>query len=156
MKRYWARVLALLVAGGVAFVGCGAPTPEKALNPSAQTSAPSVGITRPARASETGPSAAAASAVPTSSDSASRPVPATVGAPVVAPRATTASPAPTADPQESGGCLIKGNISSSGERIYHVPGQQNYAATVITESKGERWFCTEAEALAAGWRRAKR
>jgi len=23
-------------------------------------------------------------------------------------------------------CLIKGNISSSGERIYHVPGQRYY------------------------------
>jgi micrococcal nuclease len=33
--------------------------------------------------------------------------------------ASTEAPAPTADP---GTCAIKGNISSSGERIYHVPG----------------------------------
>ena len=51
--------------------------------------------------------------------------------------------------------VIKGNISSSGEKIYHVPGQQYYDATVIDESKGERWFCTEAEAVAAGWRKSK-
>lgn len=51
--------------------------------------------------------------------------------------------------------VIKGNISSSGEKIYHVPGQKYYDDTVITESKGERWFCTEAEAVAAGWRKAK-
>lgn len=51
---------------------------------------------------------------------------------------------------------IKGNISSSGEKIYHVPGQRDYAKTVIDESKGERWFATEAEAQAAGWRKAKR
>lgn len=54
-----------------------------------------------------------------------------------------------------GQCLIKGNISqSSGERIYHVPGCEYYPQTVITSAVGERWFCTEAEALAAGWRKA--
>jgi micrococcal nuclease len=54
------------------------------------------------------------------------------------------------------GCVIKGNISSKGEKIYHVPGGQSYAATVITPSKGERWFCTEKEAQENGWRKAKR
>lgn len=53
-------------------------------------------------------------------------------------------------------CIIKGNISADGERIYHVPGQKYYGVTKITEAKGERWFCTEAEALAAGWRRSRR
>jgi hypothetical protein len=52
-----------------------------------------------------------------------------------------------------GNCLVKGNISSSG-RIYHLPGSESYADTQINESKGERWFCTEAEARAAGWRPA--
>ena len=52
-------------------------------------------------------------------------------------------------------CLIKGNISSKGERIYHPPGCRYYNATVIEPAKGERWFCTEAEAVAAGWRRTK-
>lgn len=52
--------------------------------------------------------------------------------------------------------VIKGNISvSSGEKIYHVPGGEFYEPTVISEGKGERWFCTEAEALAAGWRKSK-
>jgi endonuclease YncB( thermonuclease family) len=54
------------------------------------------------------------------------------------------------------GCAIKGNISRSGERIYHVPGQQHYERTRVDESSGERWFCSEEEAQAAGWRRAKR
>jgi endonuclease YncB( thermonuclease family) len=54
------------------------------------------------------------------------------------------------------GCAIKGNLSSSGERIFHVPGQQYYSRTVISEAKGERWFCSEAEALADGWRASKR
>jgi len=52
-------------------------------------------------------------------------------------------------------CLIKGNISSSGERIYHVPGQRYYDKTLINGLQGERWFCTEQEAIAAGWRKAK-
>ena len=54
------------------------------------------------------------------------------------------------------GCTIKGNISSKGERIYHVPGAQHYDRTKISPAKGERWFCTEAEAVATGWRKAKR
>lgn len=53
------------------------------------------------------------------------------------------------------GCLIKGNINSSGERIYHMPGQRYYDKTVIGTSKSERWFCTEDEAIAAGWRKSK-
>jgi len=54
------------------------------------------------------------------------------------------------------GCVIKGNISRSGEKIFHVPGQQNYPDTMITESVGERYFCTEADAISAGWRKALR
>lgn len=61
----------------------------------------------------------------------------------------------TADPEAPEGCAIKGNISSAG-RIYHLPGQADYAATRIDPSRGERWFCSEAEARAAGWRRARR
>lgn len=52
-------------------------------------------------------------------------------------------------------CQIKGNISSSGEKIYHMPTQRYYDTTVIDESKGERWFCTEQAAIAAGWRKSK-
>jgi micrococcal nuclease len=53
------------------------------------------------------------------------------------------------------GCVIKGNISASGEKIYHVPGQRYYEQTVIEPEKGERWFCTEEEAVTAGWRKSK-
>ena len=53
-----------------------------------------------------------------------------------------------------GDCVIKGNISANG-RIYHLPGMRYYDRTGIDESRGERWFCTEAEARAAGWRRSR-
>jgi hypothetical protein len=48
--------------------------------------------------------------------------------------------------------VIKGNIGSSGDRIYHTPESSYYSRTVIDESQGERWFCTTDEAEDAGWR----
>lgn len=63
---------------------------------------------------------------------------------------TLASPSQTLQ----GGCVIKGNISSSG-KIYHLPGCGSYDKTVINKSQGERWFCSEEEAEASGWRKAK-
>ena len=53
-------------------------------------------------------------------------------------------------------CTIKGNISSKGAHIYHVPSQYYYERTRISTAKGERWFCTEAQARTAGWRRSRR
>ena len=49
----------------------------------------------------------------------------------------------------AGDCRIKGNISRKGTRIYHVPSGAPYAKTRVDPAKGERWFCTEAEAGAA-------
>ena len=57
-----------------------------------------------------------------------------------------------ANDNDPGDCRIKGNINRDGERTYHVPGSRWYDRTKIDPSKGERWFCTEAEARAAGWR----
>lgn len=51
-------------------------------------------------------------------------------------------------------CTIKGNINK-GERIYFVQGQRHYGRVKISGS-GERWFCSEEEAVAAGWRKAQR
>ncbi|MBQ2261141.1 MAG: thermonuclease family protein [Loktanella sp.] len=51
-------------------------------------------------------------------------------------------------------CNIKGNISNNG-RIYHRPGNRDYDRTVINTAQGERWFCSTAEAEAAGWRAAR-
>ncbi|OOC63212.1 thermonuclease family protein [Paenibacillus ihbetae] len=45
------------------------------------------------------------------------------------------------------GCSIKGNINSKGEKIYHTPESPYYERT-----KEEQWFCTEEEAVAAGFR----
>jgi micrococcal nuclease len=66
------------------------------------------------------------------------------------------TPSPTIEIQKTpeGDCDIKGNISGSGEKIYHLPGCESYAQTQIDESRGERWFCSEEEAQASGWRKA--
>lgn len=65
---------------------------------------------------------------------------------------STPQPSKTID---TDACTIKGNVSSSGEKIYHLPGQRYYEKTQIDESKGEKWFCSEEEALNAGWRKSK-
>jgi hypothetical protein len=46
-------------------------------------------------------------------------------------------------------CNIKGNRNRKGQWIYHVPGMPYYEQT-----RAEEIFCTEAEARAAGYRRA--
>jgi hypothetical protein len=58
------------------------------------------------------------------------------------PRRVVAQAAPT-------GCVIKGNRGSHGW-IYHLPGMPYYEQT-----RAEETFCTEAQAQAAGYRRAK-
>jgi endonuclease YncB( thermonuclease family) len=66
------------------------------------------------------------------------------------------APAPAPAPvSAAGGCRIKGNVNRRGERIYHVPGDRSYDDTQINTRAGERWFCSEDEARAAGWRRAR-
>ncbi|WP_233252458.1 thermonuclease family protein [Maritimibacter sp. 55A14] len=59
-----------------------------------------------------------------------------------------------ADAAPQADCRIKGNISGNG-RLYHLPGSRWYGDTRIDTARGERWFCSEAEARAAGWRRAR-
>ncbi len=53
-------------------------------------------------------------------------------------------------------CPIKGNVNRSGERIYHMPWQPDYARIRMDQGEGKRWFCDENEAVAAGWRKAAR
>lgn len=66
-----------------------------------------------------------------------------------------AAPPPPGRDGHPPGCDIKGNINGKGERIYHLPGSPSYADTRISTAKGERWFCSEPEAQAAGWRAAR-
>lgn len=56
----------------------------------------------------------------------------------------------------TGSCSIKGNVSTRGEKIYHMPGQRDYGSVKVNERNGEQWFCEESQAQAAGWRKAAR
>jgi len=50
------------------------------------------------------------------------------------------------------GCPIKGPIRS-GARTYVLPWNPGYDSIRLREARGERWFCSESEAEAAGWTR---
>jgi len=52
-------------------------------------------------------------------------------------------------------CIVKGNISEKGYgRTYLVPGCDNYNRVKIDVRKGEGYFCSEEEAITAGFRKA--
>lgn len=53
----------------------------------------------------------------------------------------------------SDSCSIKGN-AKGGQKTYHLPGCNNYDQTIIDESYGDQWFCTEEEAKGAGFTKA--
>jgi endonuclease YncB( thermonuclease family) len=74
-------------------------------------------------------------------------VPVTAQALLLGPASASGAPSPE--------CIIKGNVNRKGERIYHRPGGASYAQ-VNMNAAGKRWFCTEDEAQAAGWRPAVR
>jgi endonuclease YncB( thermonuclease family) len=74
-------------------------------------------------------------------------VPVSAQAELLAP--TSAAGAPSSE------CVIKGNVNRRGERIYFRPGQLDYARIDMSKP-GKRWFCTEQDAEAAGWRPAAR
>ncbi len=59
-----------------------------------------------------------------------------------------------ADIDDKDKCRIKGNVSATGVRTYYLPDGNWYDQTRIDEAKGERWFCTEQDAIDAGWQPA--
>lgn len=88
------------------------------------------------------------------------PAPQPTAVPVIQDTPTAAPPTQAPPPQAggyvcpNGDACIKGNINSSGEKIYHFPGCGSYNQTRIDEGAGERYFTSSAEAEASGWRRA--
>lgn len=66
------------------------------------------------------------------------------------PRAARPATQPSKSYRNSFGCSIKGNRNRQGQWIYHLPGMPYYEAT-----RPEELFCTEADAQAAGYRRAR-
>lgn len=119
--------------------------------------------TQPPRPSRT----ARPSATPRATDSPDLPSPTSVPvrvSPTVFARVSPTAPAPVGQCPDGcavmtppAGCVIKGNVSpSANTKIYHRPGDRDYNRTNIRPSEGDRWFCTDAEAEASGFRRAQR
>ena len=53
--------------------------------------------------------------------------------------------------------VIIGNVDDrTGAHVYHIPGGLFYSTIVIDEAQGDTLFCTEEEAIRAGWKRSKR
>lgn len=64
----------------------------------------------------------------------------------------TFTPGPPKDfKPTSAPCNIKGNVSS-GNRIYHCQNWRDYNKIQMNYSEGDRWFCSEDKARAAGFR----
>ncbi len=53
------------------------------------------------------------------------------------------------------GCIIKANLDKLDKRWYHLPGFRHYDQVKINLEKGDRWFCTEEEAIKAGFEKAR-
>lgn len=80
-----------------------------------------------------------------------------VGGTLPARPGSPTGPASVCDFSGSNTPIIKGNVDQrTGERLYHVPGGLFYSTTAVDFIQGDRWFCTEAEAQALGWKRSKR
>jgi endonuclease YncB( thermonuclease family) len=66
---------------------------------------------------------------------------------LVSPLATSGAP--------DSSCTVKANLRSDG-CIYHVPGGHYYVRLNMEKGANRRWFCSEADAQAAGCRRSSR
>lgn len=143
-------IVSLAIVLAVLATACGGDTPKAATStprpslPVAATSQPTIAPTIPPAVATQPP----APPQPT----ATRPAP-TTAPPTAAP--PQSSGCPQGCTTQTATCNIKGNISSSGEKIYHVPGGASYNQTQIDPSAGERWFCTGQEAVNNGWRAAQ-
>jgi endonuclease YncB( thermonuclease family) len=67
-------------------------------------------------------------------------------------RARTWDQAKRAAPE---GCPIKGHLAGNA-KVYVLPWSADYHRIRVSKARGERWFCSEQEAISAGWRPIER
>jgi len=53
------------------------------------------------------------------------------------------------------GCVIKGNLDKQDKRWYHLPYFRHYNQVEINLDHGDRWFCTEENAIEEGFEKAR-
>lgn len=108
----------------------------------------------PASSSAAAPAAAPAGGAATWAAVVAGNAPAAAAAPAARSNAAVAGapPPPAQQCAASSAAVIKGNINAKCERIYHTPRDSTYSLVKIDAAAGERYFCSEEEARAAGWR----
>ncbi len=62
-------------------------------------------------------------------------------------------PGETTDPTF---CVVKGVVTKDGQKIFYIPSDGNYNQIEVDQAKGERMFCSDDEAILAGWYRFPR
>ncbi len=53
-------------------------------------------------------------------------------------------------------CVVKGVITEDQQKIFYVPSDDSYNGIKVDRAKGERMFCSDDEAILAGWNRFPR
>jgi endonuclease YncB( thermonuclease family) len=53
-------------------------------------------------------------------------------------------------------CVVKGVITEGEQRIFYIPSDDTYNDYKVDPKKGERMFCSDDEAILAGWNRFPR
>ncbi|MET0568594.1 MAG: thermonuclease family protein, partial [Hyphomicrobiaceae bacterium] len=53
------------------------------------------------------------------------------------------------------GCPIKGQLAGNA-KLYVLPWSADYHRVRVSKARGERWFCSEQEAISAGWKAIER
>jgi hypothetical protein len=77
------------------------------------------------------------------------------GADVERPSAFRAKSWEEAKRRAPDGCPIKGQVAG-GSRTYVLPWDSDYDRLRVQKTRGERWFCSEREAVSAGFKAAQR
>lgn len=52
----------------------------------------------------------------------------------------------------SNGCAFKATVDRKGNRVYFAPWSPWYRNFKVDTARGDKWFCSEVEAIAAGWK----
>ena len=55
--------------------------------------------------------------------------------------------------QAPDGCPIKGQVFRKSGKVYMLPWSPDYNRARVDKTQGERWFCSESEAVSAGWKK---
>ena len=53
-------------------------------------------------------------------------------------------------------CVVKGTVTEEDQKLFLIPSDDDYHSREIDPARGERMFCSDDEAILAGWTRFPR